>query len=297
MSLKKIVKILMVMFLWAICFPLITAGSAYAPHLTFAALRALLAGVALLWAGIVLHRPWPRGRNLWLALTGVGLGSTSLAFLGMFMASEFVSPGIATVIANAQPLIAAVLAAAFLGERLDWRGKAGLATGFVGIVLIAAPQLQMPGASGKGIGYILLAALGITISNVLIRRIAKRVDLLMAMGAQMLIGAVPLVGGAVILEDFSTVAFSPQFLAILGSLSLLGSALAYWLWSDILRTTELGRANSFSFLVPVFGLIMGAGFFDEKLNWIAASGIAATLAGIALVNSRRTTTGLDAETA
>ncbi|UFI06714.1 MULTISPECIES: DMT family transporter [Stappiaceae] len=283
------------MFLWAICFPLIVAGSAHAPHLTFAALRALLAGAALLCAGIVLRRRWPRGRRVWLALSGVGLGATSLGFLGMFMASEFVSPGIATVIANAQPLMAAALAAVFLGEQLGWRGKVGLAMGFAGIILIAAPEMQTPaaGAYGLGIGYILLAALGITVSNVLIRAIVERVDLLMAMGVQMLIGAVPLIGGAAVFEDPFAIAFTPQFLAILVGLALFGSALAYWLWSDILRTTELGRANSFAFLVPVFGLAMGSAFFGETLNWLAVLGIAATLAGIALANSRRTTPNAD----
>ncbi len=152
MNLEKFAKILLVMFLWAICFPLIVAGSAHAPHLTFAALRALLAGAALLCAGIVLRRRWPRGRRVWLALSGVGLGATSLGFLGMFMASEFVSPGIATVIANAQPLMAAALAAVFLGEQLGWRGKVGLAMGFAGIILIAAPEMQTPAAGAMAWG-------------------------------------------------------------------------------------------------------------------------------------------------
>lgn len=281
-------RIVLVMFLWAVCFPLIVAGFAYAPHLTFAALRAFLAGGALIAAGLLLGRRWPRGARVWLTLAGVGLGATTLGYFGMFMASEFVSPGIATVLANAQPLMAAALAAAFLGERIGWRGKTGLAMGFAGILLIAAPQMQTPaaGAYGLGIAYILLAALGITFSNVLIRSIASRVDPLIAMGAQMLIGGVPLLGAALWLEDPFSVSFTPQFLLILTGISLFGSSLAYWLWSEILRTHELSRANVFAFLVPVFGLAMGTAFFGETLGWFAVSGIAVTLAGIALTNSR-----------
>ena len=118
MTLHKSALIVLVMFLWAVCFPLIVAGFAYAPHLTFAALRAFLAGSALVVLGMILGRPWPRGGRVWLAIFGIGLGATSLGFLGMFMASEFISPGLATVLANAQPLMAAALAAAVLGERL-----------------------------------------------------------------------------------------------------------------------------------------------------------------------------------
>ncbi|MEE8454164.1 MAG: hypothetical protein V3R90_05320, partial [Limibaculum sp.] len=47
-------KIILVMFLWAICFPLITAGFAFAPHLTFATLRAFLAGAVLVAVGFAL---------------------------------------------------------------------------------------------------------------------------------------------------------------------------------------------------------------------------------------------------
>lgn len=288
MSLGKFAKIVTVMFLWAVCFPLITAGFAYAPHLSFAAMRAFLAGAALVVVGLSLGRSWPRGGRIWLALGGVGLGATSLGYFGMFMGSEFVSPGIATVIANAQPLMAAALASVFLRERLGWSGGLGLALGFGGIVLIAAPQLltRQGGSYGLGIAYILMAALGVTVGNVLIRALAGKVDALMAMGTQMLIGGVPLLAGALLLDDPGDIAFTPQFLVILIAISLLGSSLAYWLWSEILRTTELNRANAFTFLVPVFGLTMGAAFFGETLGWFEIVGIVLTLGGIALAMFR-----------
>jgi len=274
------------MFLWAVCFPLITAGFAYAPHLTFAALRAFIAGIALVGIGLALGHPVPRGARIWAILVLVGLGATSLAFLGMFHAAEFVSPGIATVIANTQPLLAAILAGMFLNEHLDGNGKLGLALGFAGIILIAAPQLLTSQAANYAIGiaYILLAAFGITVSNVLIKWIAGEVDAIMAMGFQMLIGGVPLALAAVLYEEPQNVIWSLRFILILAGLSLFGSALVYWLWVSILEKTPLNRANSFSFLVPVFGLAMGVMFYDETLGWVEFTGIGLTLLGIALVS-------------
>ena len=90
MATITIVKTVFVMFLWAVCFPLIVAGFAYAPHLVFAALRAFLAGTALIVLGVLLGRPWPRNRRIWLAISGVGLGATTFGYFGMFMASEYV---------------------------------------------------------------------------------------------------------------------------------------------------------------------------------------------------------------
>jgi drug/metabolite transporter (DMT)-like permease len=281
-------RIVLVMFLWAICFPLITAGSLYAPHMTFAALRAFLAGAALVCLGLALGRPWPRGTRVWITLIGVGLSATSLGYLGMFMGSEFVLPGIATVLANTQPLLAAILAGLVLNERLGRIGWIGMGLGFGGIVVIALPRLltAQSGNFGLGVTYILMAAIGITISNVLIRSIAGKADPIMAMGAQLLIGGVPLLAGAFAFEDPTSVVWSVNFLLVLAALSLFGSALVYWLWGTILATTELSRANAFSFLVPIFGLAMGAAFFGERLGWFEVAGIGLTLIGIALTNRR-----------
>ncbi len=277
------------MLLWAVCFPLIVAGFAYAPHLTFAALRAFLSGGALVILGLALGRPMPAGLRTWTFLSLIGLGATSLAYLGMFHAAEFISPGMATVISNTQPLLAAILAGLYLKEYIGPTGKLGLGLGFIGIIFIAGPQLFSGQSQSFSIGfsYILLAALGITLSNVLIKKIAGEVDAIMAMGFQMLIGGVPLAIAAFVFEEPQSVVWSPAFLLILGGLSLFGSALVYWMWTLVLQKIPLNRANAFSFLVPVFGLGMGALFYGEMLGWSEWIGIGLTIFGIGLVNRKK----------
>lgn len=290
MTVRTIAQIIFVMLLWAACYPLITIGIEFAPHLTFAALRAILAGLALTGLAIALRRPLPRGRRVWAMIAVIGVGATSLGFLGMFHAAEFVSPGIATVIANTQPLLAAVLAGLVLNERLTPLGKLGLILGFVGILVIASPQFFAGGQASYliGIVYIILAAFGITISNVVIKRIAGEVDVLMAMGLQMLIGSLPLVIAAWSLEDPTSIQWSFTFVGALIVLSLFGSALVYWLWFSILQKAQLNRANAFSFLIPIFGLTMGALFFDEPLGWPQLVGIALAILGVGLVTRHGT---------
>ncbi|MEQ9145633.1 MAG: DMT family transporter [Parvibaculaceae bacterium] len=290
MSITVIAQILLVMFLWAACFPLITAGIEFAPHLSFAALRALLAGLTLTALAFALRRPLPTGGRVWAMIAVVGLGATSLGFLGMFHAAEFVSPGIATVIANTQPLLAAVLAGMVLNERLTTQGKVGLVLGFIGILVITSPQLLSGGQENYflGVAYIILAAIGITVSNVLIKRIAGDVDALMAMGLQMLIGSVPLLAGAWATETPSAIQWSSTFVGSLFILSLFGTALVYWLWFSVLEQAPLNRANAFSFLIPIFGLTMGALFYGETFGWAQLVGITLTILGVGLVTRRGT---------
>ncbi|MEO1169464.1 MAG: DMT family transporter [Pseudomonadota bacterium] len=280
-----IAKIILVMLLWAACFPLIALGIEFSPHLTFASLRAVLAGLTLTIMALALRRPLPKNGKTWAMLVIIGFGATSLGFLGMFHAAEFISPGMATVIANTQPLLAAILAGMVLNEKLTARGKTGLILGFVGIVVIAAPQLFSGGREDYilGIAYIALAAMGITVSNVLIKRIAGSIDALMAMGLQLLIGSIPLIFVAWVTEDPAIIQWSLPFVGSLLALGLIGTALVYWLWFSILENTNLNHANAFSFLIPSFGLAMGVLIYGEALGWIELIGIALAILGVSLV--------------
>lgn len=286
---QDLARIVLVMFLWAICFPLITAGISLAPHLYFAATRASVAGASLLILAFLLHRPLPRGLRTWGFLLMIGGGATTLGFLGMFHAAEFVTPGVATVLANTQPLLAAVLAHFWLQEVLGIRAKWGLVLAFFGIILISVPQfLSTTGNSYPvGIAYILLAAFGITISNVLIRYLAGRVDILMAMGFQLLFGAIPLWWATWYGETLPPNLWSWRFSVILLLLALPGTALVYYLWCTVLEKVALNQANAFSFLIPVFGLTLGIVLFGETLGWLEIGGIGLTLLGISQVISQR----------
>jgi len=275
-------RLALVMFLWALCFPLITAGLAAAPPFYYAALRSLVAGAALLVPAFILRRPMPRGRSVWLGLLGVGLFATSLGFAGMFLAGGIVSPGLATVLANVQPLIAAVLAYLILSEKLGPKRRIGLSLGFAGILLIALPGFGEASANSTplGLAYILLAALGVAVGNVLLKRLTGKVDLLMATGWQFILGSAPLILASRLFEAPTQVDWSPAFIGILLALSLLGTALAFALWFSVLHRGELTRLNTFTFLTPGLALIIGIAFFSESLRLVELGGIALVSAGV-----------------
>jgi len=282
-------RLILVMVLWALCYPLITTGLTMAPPFIFATLRSFVAGTSLLLLAFVLRRPLPQGWKTWLSLLMVGLSTTSMGFTGMFLAGGLVSPGLATVLANAQPLIAAVLAYFVLGERLRVAHRLCLALGFAGILLIALPHFGRGNAGNTpaGIGYILIGALGVAVGNVVLKRLARsrteggptQIDPLMATGWQFLLGSVPLWLAAQTLETPQPVRWSLSFVAVLLALGLLGTALAFALWFSLLRRGGLTRLNTFTFLTPVIALVIGVLFYAESLRLVELAGIALTLAG------------------
>lgn len=285
MTISTTLRLVLVMILWAGCFPFITLGLDMAPHLAFATMRALLAGLCLVLIGTMLRRPLPTGRRTWFLISVIGFGATGLGFLGMFHAAEYVSPGVATVIANTQPLLTVILAYFFLNEGLGLIGLAGIVLGFLGIVAIASPG--MSGGSTQdyalGVAYIGLAAIGVAIGNVAIKQLPQQVDGVMAMGFQLLIGSIPLAALSVSTEASQSMVWTGEFLIILTVLSTFGTSIVFWLWFSVLQEVALSRAVAFTFLVPLFGLVIGRTLFNERLGWIEVIGATLILTGILAV--------------
>ncbi|MGJ3264716.1 MAG: DMT family transporter [Salinarimonas sp.] len=275
-----------VMALWAACYPLIAVALEDAPHLTFAALRAAIGGAALMAIALATGASRPATTNQWRWIVVAGIGMTGIGYFGMFHGAEFVSPGLATVISNAQPLIAGLLAALVLGERTGAVGWSGLAIGLAGITVIALPSFAPAtgggGTSLIGLGYVLLATTGVAVGNIAIKRLANEVAPVMAMGLQLSIGAALLAGLAILLEDPTSIDWTGRFVAALLGLALPGTALAFWLWQITLARLAVSQAVAFSFIVPVIGLTVGWAFFEETVTALTIVGAALSVVGVYL---------------
>jgi drug/metabolite transporter (DMT)-like permease len=251
----------------ALCYPLIAIRLSYAPLLLFAAIRALIAGLALaLCSDAAAPSLAPQNANVG-RVGGHRAYDDKLGYLGMFHAAEFISPGLATVVGNSQPVVAALLAHSVVRERLDRLQSVGLLLGFAGVVAVSLPQLTGAGGASfaTGLGYIILAAGGLGVGNVLMKAVADQVDSLVAMAAQLLFGALPLGLVAILRERPSVIMWTPGFVPSLLGLALPGTALAYWLWFATLERVLLSRANAFTFLTPFIGLFLGVAFFGSVL--------------------------------
>lgn len=257
----------------------------------FAAMRALLAGAMLLLAALMVRRPQPSGWRIWGILVGAALTFTAIGFGGMFLAGGRITPGLATVISNTQPLIAAVVGYFVLAERLKRHVGAAFALGFMGILIIAVPALADSQANSTPAGtvLVLVGAAGVAIGNVLLKLVAERVDPVMAMAWVLLIGSVPLLGIAVVTESPKMIAWSVSFVGTLAILSVLGTGIAFVLWLDVLRRAPLNRVNSYTFLTPVLAMLLGVVFYGERPSPLEWGGSVAIVAAIIFASRREMT--------
>lgn len=285
MSTRDIIQTLVVTLLWSLCFPLIDIAVADAPPLSIGAIRALMAGAVLLLLAKWQKRPWPTTRVLG-AVALAGLGLTSMGFAGMFLAGGRISPGLAAVIANAQPMLAALLGVMVLGESVrGWRGLA-LGVGFTGIVVTALPTLNGAGGGSTlaGIGFVLLGAVGVAVGNVVLKRVAGNVDAVVASGFSLVVGAVPLWALSASMGELTELHMSIGLVTTVTVLALFGTALVAVLWLDLLQRNELIRINIYTFLTPVFGLAIAATFFEERLGLAEWLGVALILVSLVIIS-------------
>lgn len=280
-----------VALLWALCYPLITTAVRYAPPLQIGALRAVLAGFVLVALGLLLGRPSPRGRG-WLAVIAIGACSTGMGFAGMFLAGGRIGPGIATVIANTQPLLAALIGYFALGERLVGWQAAGMAAAFAGIAIIAVPAVFLePSAKGTvsaaGVAFVLMAAVGVAAGNVIMKRFAARLDPIVATGWQLLAGGILLLLLVSLWGPSGSISWTVPFLLALTGLAIPGTAIAFALWFALIRRAPLNALNVFSFLTPVFALAIGAALYDERFSGLEIAGGGFVIAGAWMASRRK----------
>lgn len=279
-------RMLLITAAWGACFVAIRWGLRDAPVLWFAALRALVAGVALVGVATVQRRPMPTGNRSWVLIGLLAVTNAGIAFAAMFAAVDGLATGTAAVLTNAQPLLILLPAWWLYGERVTARTLVGLAVGFGGLVVVA-----IPGGGGSGALLSLLAAAAITTGTLLSRRLAG-VDLVHAAGWHFLIGGVGLAGLAGIVEGVPRIDWTPRFVAALAFLALVGTAWAFWAWFTETMRSPLGQLAAWTFLTPVFGITFGLLLAGERPGGWTVVGLALVLASLwTVVGTRRTSTG------
>ena len=261
---------------WGACFVAIRYGLLEAPLVWFAALRALVAGAALLGFARITQRPAPP-RSTWWGIGCLAVVNVTVAFVAMFAGTAGVASGVAAVLANAQPLLIVLPAWLLFQERPRPRTQLALLIGFVGLGIAAAP-----GGLGGGAALSLGAAAALTAGTLLVRRLAG-VDVVMLAGWQFMIGGTVLAGWAVATEGWPVVAWTPRFIAALAFLALIGSAATTLIWFSELKHAPLVTVSAWTLLTPVFGITFGWLLLGDRLSGQQTIGVALVLAALPII--------------
>jgi len=217
----------------------------------------------------------------WATLGVLGVHNTALPFLLLTWATLFLSAGIAGILNATAPIFAAIIAWAWLGEKLTIGRTAGLLVGTVGVWLLVRDKV---GASMGDTTLAVIAALGGSflygVGGNFTRRYASHVKpLAIAAGSQ--------VGAALVLLPIAIVTWpdtpiSTTAWAAAITMGLFSTALAYILYFRLIANTGPTNAITVTYLIPLFAMLLGALVIDEPITSAMIAGCAVILLGTAL---------------
>lgn len=218
------------------------------------------------------------------------LGVFNVAGLSGFinLGSQRVSSGEASLIVYAQPLLVALAARLWLGERGGPRRALGLLLGFAGLAVVLSDRIH-PGAHPQWLGYgeLLGAALCWTVSTLLFKRVPRGTPLIWLTMLQYTYGVLPLIP----LMPFTETVRLDLTLHLAALLLLLGAVigpLGWLIWLYLLERGEASVVSGNVFFVPLVAVLSGVIFLGEALHPLVGAGAVLTALGIALVNRSAT---------
>jgi drug/metabolite transporter (DMT)-like permease len=288
---RDLVDLVLLAALWGASF-LFTriAAPAFGP-LALAELRVAIAAVMLLallaWRADLAEVRRHAGRFVLL-----GAVNTAIPFSLFAYAALTISAGLASILNATAPLFTALIAFAWLRERLTPLQWAGMAIGIAGVAGLSAEKAGLGSAgSGLAIGAGVLASVSYGLSANIVKRWFTGVrPLSVAAGSQS--------AAALLLLPFALPTWPAAPLRTLDwasaiALGVLCTGVAYILYFRLIARVGPASAMTVTFLIPAFAMLWGGVFLGEAVTVSMLAGCAVILAGTALatgiVRARRTT--------
>ena len=274
-------------FLWGAQSVSIKFSNQGMPPLMAATLRSLVAGL-LVWAyARMIGRGvgFPPGQIRHAVVIGVLFG---LEFLFLYWSLAYTAASRSLIFLYTHPFWVALGAHFFLkDDRLTLTKLCGLVLAFAGVAAvfkIRSPEL--PTSYWVGDLMALAAAVAWAATTLYIKHIIGKVrtDHYQNLFAQ-LIYSVPLLAlGSALVEWPAKLDLNPLVLASLFYQSVVVAFVSYLVWFWLIQRHPVSRLSVFTFMTPLFGVILGGVVLDEPLTFLVWAGLACVAGGLYLVN-------------
>ncbi|WPE20972.1 DMT family transporter [Shinella zoogloeoides] len=288
MSLDRLAPAIFVL-LWSTGWVVAKFGAIVSEPLTFLSIRYVTAAILFTVLCLASRAAWPRDMRTVLHaivsgafLHGIYLGTVWWAI------GQGVPAALSSIIAALQPLMTALAAPFFIGERLGTMQKLGICLGFLGVLIAVLPKFFGQSAAEIPAFAIVVNMLGmaaVTYGTIYQKQHLHTGDIRTIATLQYVGALVVTVPFALALENLH-VDFGFAFVALL-AWSVLGISVgAILLLLYLLRRGQVSRAASLIYLVPPIAALQAAAVFGEELTVPMILGTAIVVVGVYLTNRK-----------
>jgi drug/metabolite transporter (DMT)-like permease len=284
---KNLLLLITLAALWGPSFLFIKVAVEEIPPLTLVLGRVAVGAAFLLIVLLSQGRRLPTDRRLWRHLAVVAMLHNALPWVLLSWGEQYIDSALASILNGTTPLFTIILAHFLVaGDRMTVPKTLGVLLGFAGLFLLILPSLSGGAqASTWGLLAVTAAAAVYGVAMIYSRNHLRGLPPLVAPASQLLLATGYMLPVALLvdrpwtLDRPSTVALGSLFL-----LGILGTGLAFIVYYRLLETANPTYISMVTYVIPVFGVILGVLVLGEQLTWYALAGFALILLGVMVVN-------------
>jgi len=221
----------------------------------------------------------------------LGVCMFGLNYVLTYYGSQYINSGLVAVLFTVLTFMNMGNERVFFGFQADWRILTASAIGLAGVAVIFLPELaSISSGAGRvlGMGMIIAGTYLASLGNMIAIRNTRRGIRPTTMSIYgMAYGTAFLLLSAVIQNKPFIVEYSAEYLGSLLYLSVMGTAVAFVCYLELIRRIGSGRAAYTSVLIPLVALTVSAIFENYHFSLLSTAGVALVLAGNALALTGR----------
>lgn len=277
--------VLLLGLLWGIPYALTKMTLLSIPPLTAAAARVLLAALVLWLAAVPALRGFSWSTAVIVRMGIMGLLVGVIPYGLVTYGQQSVGSGLASILNSSTPLFVCLMAMA-RSEQQGLNRILGAVIGIGGVAVVSGvSHLQGLGEEVTGQVAIIAATVSSAAGVIYGRHLAKWPAEVAAAGMLTAAAAV-LLPVCLVVERPWLIQPSFPSMAALAANAVVATACGFMLYFRLIRRIGSVGTASASYVKPAIGAVIGCTLLGEPLTWTLAIGLAAVLAGVALINHK-----------
>ena len=283
MELKNWILLILLGAVWGSAFMFIKISADDFGPILLVNLRLLLAG-ALFLPFLLQKKYLAYFKSHFSGILILGIFSNAFPFTMFSYASLGATSNMLGILNGTTAFMTMVVAYFWLKESISPKQIFGIILGFLGILVLVNPANGSAtiGASG----FALVGALSYSFSGVYIQKYQLNANKFVLIGWAMLFGGLFLTP----LSFFNLPDQMPDnnAIAALLWLGIVSTGIAYLGYIRLIEQIGAVRTSTVTYLLPVFSIIWGSIFLQEKITWIIFGGFIFVMIGMYFANNKNT---------
>lgn len=229
----------------------------------FAGIRFALAGILTVIICSIIDRKflYPKKESIRYVGT-ISIFQTVLQYIFFYIGLANTSGVKGTILSGSSAFFSILVATlVFRQEKLTLKKIIACIIGFAGVIVVNLDGLKL-NFNFFGDGFVIFSAISLAFSSVLMKIYSAHENPVVLSGYQFIVGGLVMIGIGLAFGGTVSLA-SPTGICILVYLAFL-SAVAYALWGILLKYNPVSKVTIFSFMIPVFGVILSKLILTES---------------------------------